>query len=489
MFINKKKLHLIIIVIFHTIIHLTQLNGMGDDAESIYFPINKITVIDNIIDCCEQCKTYCSQIIHFFSPHVLENEPNPLEFMLNAIDELSENPAQFEIQSIPILSLRDITDLVTCVKNKLTMDLSLKLQPKSVETLLHPQQGIYLQALIVPQNTRIVTIGDLHGEVHALTQIIRSLQSKNLMDQYGNLAPCTYLVFLGDLIDRGHYSIETLALALLLKKQNPDHIIIMRGNHEQLNLMAKYGTIQECITKYGKIDATTIIKNFIPLFDLLPQACFIGIQSNDQKIQFLQFNHGGLPYSFNYESPSAYQQDPLFVYDLTEPIDTFIKTFLLRCALNTLRSTTFFYCINEMPKNNGFLWSDFVNHDQIYTSSDHRSIGVIASDQAFNAYTQKINTPNSALLCGIIRGHQHMRHGINQFHTIDTISRAPENPNGWLPLESGITIPCTQHHTNLPIFTITSRPNTYNCNAYALVHYDDATQTWMLTPHIMYDTL
>lgn len=489
MYTCKKKINVALIVIFHIIIHLTQLSGMGDDAERISFALEKITIIDDIIHYCEQCQTYCSHIMHFFYPHVLKDEPNPLEFMLNSIDNLSVNPTHFETQSAPILSLRDIADLTKCVKNTLTMDISLKLPPKSLDKLLHPEHGIYLQALVIPNNAQIVTIGDLHGEVHALAQIIRSLQCKNLMDQYGTLSPRTYLVFLGDLVDRGSYSIETLALALLLKKQNPDHVIIIRGNHEQLKPMTKYGTIQECITKYGNINAITIIKNLITLFDLLPPACFIGTQSNNQKIQFLQFNHGGLPYSFNYDTQNTYQQEPLFVYGITEPIDTFIKILLQRCALNTCNNTTFFYCSSDLPKNNGFLWSDFVNHDQIYTSSDHRSMGVVASSQAFNAYTQKINTPNSVLLCGIIRGHQHMRHGINQFHTIDTFSLTPENPNGWLPLESEITIPCTQQHAGLPIFTITSRPNAYNCNAYALVHYNDATQTWMLTPHIMQDTL
>lgn len=487
MHIHKKKMPLIIkIVIFHIAMHLTQLSGMGDDAERISFTLEKLTIIDDIINYCEQCQTYYSQMLHFFSPHILANEPNPLQCMLNTIDNLSVNPTPFETQP-PILSLRDIMDLTTCIRNTLITDISINLPPNSIEKLLDPQRGIYLQAIIVPNNTNIVTIGDLHGEVHALAQIIRSLQYKNLMDQYGALSSNTYLVFLGDLMDRGSYSIETLSLALLLKKQNPDHVIIIRGNHEQLNAMTKYGTIQECITKYGELNATTIIKNLITLFDLLPPVCFIGTPSHNQKLQFLQFNHGGLPYSFNYDTPNTYQQEPLFVYGITEPIDTFIKILLQRCTYNTGNNTTFFYSCSNMPKNNGFLWSDFINHDQLYTSNDRRSMGVVASSQAFNAYTQKINTPNSALVCGIIRGHQHMPHGINQFHTIDTFTLAPENPNGWLPLESGITIPCTQQHTTLPIFTITSRPNAYNCNAYALVHYDDATQTWMLTPHIMHE--
>lgn len=68
----------------------------------------------------------------------------------------------------------------------------------------------------------------------------------------------TNYLFLGDYVDRGFNSVETMSYILTLKVKHKDRITILRGNHEnkyQLILFREinkhYGFYDECIKKYS----------------------------------------------------------------------------------------------------------------------------------------------------------------------------------------------------------------------------------------------
>lgn len=105
--------------------------------------------------------------------------------------------------------------------------------------------------------------------------------------EYGGFPPEANYLFLGDYVDRGKQSLETICLLLAYKIKYPENFFVLRGNHECASINRIYGFYDECKRRYN----IKLWKTFTDCFNCLPIAAII-----DEKIFTM---HGGLSPDLN----------------------------------------------------------------------------------------------------------------------------------------------------------------------------------------------
>ena len=136
---------------------------------------------------------------------------------------------------------------------------------------------IKTESMLVELEAPLRVCGDIHGQYYDLLRIF---------EHCGYPGDHNYL-FLGDYVDRGKQSLETICLLLVYKIEFPNKVHLLRGNHESSVTNRIYGFYDECKRRYN----IKLWRSFTELFNYLPVAALI-----DERIFCM---HGGLSPEIN----------------------------------------------------------------------------------------------------------------------------------------------------------------------------------------------
>ncbi|OHT02016.1 Serine/threonine-protein phosphatase 2A catalytic subunit alpha isoform [Tritrichomonas foetus] len=115
---------------------------------------------------------------------------------------------------------------------------------------------------VIKVHSPVTICGDIHGQFGDLIELFK----------INGRVPYTNYLFMGDYVDRGNQSIETVTYLFALKLKYPSHITLLRGNHESAGISQHFGFRDECVTRYGD-DA--VWQTYINTFNTLPLAAHI----------------------------------------------------------------------------------------------------------------------------------------------------------------------------------------------------------------------
>ncbi|KAI8848366.1 serine/threonine-protein phosphatase PP-Z [Chytridium lagenaria] len=215
---------------------------------------------------------------------ILVGSPAPA-LTLAAGEITPSTPVSFGGKADDKLDVDDVIERLLQSRNaKLTKGICVK--NNEITSICHRVRDIFMeQSTLLELNPAVNIVGDIHGQFEDLLRIF---------DKCGYPPSGNYL-FLGDYVDRGKNSLETILLLFCYKIKYPRYnFFILRGNHECASVNRVYGFYDECKRRCN----LKIWKIFTDVFNVLPIAAIVAGEF------FIFCVHGGL-------SPSLISMDDI----------------------------------------------------------------------------------------------------------------------------------------------------------------------------------
>lgn len=134
-----------------------------------------------------------------------------------------------------------------------------ELTEEEVVYLVMESRRVFMsQPMLVEIAAPVNLCGDIHGQYYDLLRLF----------ELGGYPPESNYIFLGDYVDRGEQSLESVCLLLAYKLRYPDNFFLLRGNHESSSINRIYGFFDECKRRFN----VRLWKLFTDTFNCMPVA-------------------------------------------------------------------------------------------------------------------------------------------------------------------------------------------------------------------------
>ncbi len=165
----------------------------------------------------------------------------------------------------------------------------------------------YVVNITGKEGSKYIVWGDLFGAAHSLFRTLEYLYEQKILDSHFRIAPGYTFIFLGNVIDRYAYSLETLFIVLVLMAYNPNQVFYLKGSHERDDLWKDFSLNTQINIQLQMSDKQkeAFKKSLSDFFDTLPEALYIN--QKDQTKEVIRLSN---------ESRSSYDFDESHIGNL-----------------------------------------------------------------------------------------------------------------------------------------------------------------------------
>lgn len=373
----------------------------------------------------------------------------------------------------------------------------------------------FVEKHIVSPQSKIITVGDLHGNLESLVEIILDLQKQGFLNEdLAIVQDNVYLVFVGDYVNRRSYSVEVMLLLFHVYSQNIGSVFLLRGNHEIIGSVKHFYELYHEGDEHGMVTDTLLSEfarkfdmyyfpDLLYWFDYLPSANYMGcLNEQTGKISAIQFCHAGFELGFSpkklFEQESvrfqnissldryAAVQELLGDITLAQPLRDRVKKVF--AELSTIfvenKKDTYLMWLNSYLENEPSLFSNAESfranmlgllvgmflteeNDKVEFSSYSQSRSLYFGKTLTQYFLQK-QSSDKVTLRSIVRGHQHLNSQDDRLGLNSLMLNALTENNG-----------CVRQWNGL-VFTLGDSGVKVPYQSYLVISLNDRAEKWQV---------
>lgn len=119
--------------------------------------------------------------------------------------------------------------------------------------------GAFIQKIEVNENSKLVVFGTTQGAFHGLIRYLEQLKNMGLINEDLKITnPDYYLIFLGNVVNRSPYTLESFSIVLRLLQRNPENVIYLKGTNEFPDYWKQHTLRRELELRVNKLSSSSI---------------------------------------------------------------------------------------------------------------------------------------------------------------------------------------------------------------------------------------